>query len=104
LTLHLRKSLYLGLAVAYGKPFAFALFLKLVQDCLSFLQPQFLRWLLSFITDYQDAREGLLGKRPTPLIGFSYALLMFFASVLQTIILHQVSSSALVLHDRLTRE
>ncbi|KAF9779193.1 metal resistance protein YCF1 [Thelephora terrestris] len=84
-----RKSLYLGLAVAYGKPFAFALFLKLVQDCLSFLQPQFLRWLLSFITDYQDAREGLLGERPTPLIGFSYALLMFLASVLQTIILHQ---------------
>jgi ATP-binding cassette subfamily C (CFTR/MRP) protein 1 len=80
----------LGLAVAYGRPFVFALFLKLVQDCLSFAQPQFLRRLLSFITDYQEAREGLLGERPTPLIGFSYAFLMFFASIVQTIILHQV--------------
>lgn len=68
----------------------FALCLKLVQDCLSFLQPQLLRLLLSFITDYQDAREELLSERPTPLIGFSYAFLMFFASMVQTVILHQV--------------
>ena len=82
----------MGLAVAYGNPFAYALFLKLVQDCLAFLQPQLLKWLLSFITDYQDAREGLLDQRPTPLIGFSYAFLMFFASIVQTVILHQVCS------------
>ena len=80
----------MGLAAAYGGPFIFALCLKMVQDCLAFLQPQLLRLLLSFITDYQDAREGLLGERPTPLIGFSYAFLMFVASMVQTIILHQV--------------
>lgn len=80
----------MALAVAYGRPFAVALCLKLVQDCLSFLQPQLLRQLLSFITDYQDAREGFLGERPTPLIGFAYATLMFFASIVQTVILHQV--------------
>ena len=90
LTFYHRKSLYLGLAIAYGRPFAFALFLKIVQDCLAFLQPQLLRRLLSFITDYQEAREGLFGERPTPLIGFAYAFLMFFASIVQTVILHQV--------------
>ena len=67
----------------------------MVQDCLSFLQPQLLRRLLSFITDYQEAHEGLLGNRPTPLIGFAYAVLMFFASIIQTVILHQVRSLAL---------
>ena len=90
LTHHYRKSLYSGLATAYGGPFAFALFPKLVQDCLTFVQPQLLRRLLSFITDYQDARQGIVSERPTPLIGFSYTFLMFFASIVQTIILHQV--------------
>jgi hypothetical protein len=61
-----------------------------VQDCLSFLQPQLLRRLLSFITEYQEAREGLLHEQPTPLIGFSFAFLMFLASIIQTVILHQV--------------
>ena len=85
----------MALAIAYGQPFALALCLKIVQDCLSFLQPQFLRLLLSFITGYQEAREGLLNERPTPLIGFAYAFLMFFASIVQTIILHQARSFAL---------
>jgi len=66
------------------------MFLKVVQDCLSFSQPQLLRGLLSFITDYQEAREGLLNERPTPLIGFAFAFLMFLASIVQTVILHQV--------------
>ena len=85
----------MGLAVAYGQPFAVALCMKLTQDCLSFLQPQLLRRLLSFITDYQDAREGLRDERPTPLIGFSFAIMMFFASIVQTVILHQVRRLAL---------
>jgi hypothetical protein len=46
--------------------------------------------LLSFITDYQEAREVLPDERPTPLIGFSFVILMFFASVVRTIMLHQV--------------
>ena len=87
----------MGLAFAYGRPFAFALCIKIAQDCLSFLQPQLLRRLLSFITDYQDAREGLLNERPTPLVGFSFAFLMFFASVVQTVILHQVRPLAFLL-------
>lgn len=87
----------MGLAIAYGQPFVFALCLKIVQDCLSFLQPQLLRRLLMFITDYREAREGLLTEMPTPLIGFSLAFLMFFTSIVQTIILHQVWPPVLIL-------
>ena len=74
-----------------------------MQDCLSFLQPQFLRRLLSFITGYQEAREGLFDQRPTPLIGFTCAFLMFFASIVQTIILHQVHSLAFRYYSQLIR-
>ena len=65
--------------------------MKIAQDCLGFLQPQLLRRLLSFITDYQEARrEGLRDERPTPLIGFSFAFLMFFAAAVQAVVLQQV--------------
>ena len=86
------KSLWVALGVAYGGPFAFALFLKIVQDSLAFLQPQLLRWLLAYISDYQSARFGgsLHETGPSKLEGFSVALLMFISSVAQTIVLHQV--------------
>lgn len=86
------KSLWIALGVAYGGPFAFALFLKIVQDSLAFLQPQLLRWLLAYISDYQSARFGgsLRETGPSKLEGFSVALLMFISSVAQTIVLHQV--------------
>lgn len=65
-------------------------FLKIIQDSLSFLQPQLLRLLLSYITDYQRARdEGVKG--PSSFQGFALAILMFVASLIQSIILHQVS-------------
>ncbi|KAI0080155.1 metal resistance protein YCF1 [Panus rudis PR-1116 ss-1] len=82
------KSLWVSLFVAYGGPYALAAVLKLIQDCLAFLQPQLLRWLLSYISDYQSSRyDG--GKGPSPLEGFAIAILMFVASVTQTVILHQ---------------
>ena len=52
------KNLYLALFSAYGAPYAFAAFLKIIQDCLAFLQPQLLRWLLYYVSTYQAAREG----------------------------------------------
>ena len=73
----------------------------MTQDCLAFLQPQLLRRLLSFITDYQEAREGLRNGLPTPLIGFSFASLMFLASIIQTVILHQVCHPTPCLTTRL---
>ena len=61
----------------------------MVQDLLAFLQPQLLRLLLSYITDYQQSRE--VGRKgPSPYEGFAIALLMFLAAMIQTVILHQV--------------
>lgn len=86
---HLWKALF----VAFGSPYAFAAFLKLVQDTLSFLQPQFLRWLLAYISDYQGALFGAQfggSPGPDPLEGFAIAALMFVAAVTRSFILHQV--------------
>ncbi|GJJ11410.1 hypothetical protein Clacol_005643 [Clathrus columnatus] len=82
------SALWVALFAAYGRPFAFAAFLKLIQDSLSFLQPQLLRLLLTYITDYQRARdEGVKG--PSPFGGFALAALMFIAALTQSVILHQ---------------
>ncbi|KAL6300043.1 metal resistance protein YCF1 [Sparassis latifolia] len=78
------KSLWRSLFVAYGAPYGFAAILKFTQDCLAFLQPQLLRWLLSFISEYQLAQD-----KPSPVEGFAIAVIMFVASIAQTIILHQ---------------
>ncbi|THH32362.1 hypothetical protein EUX98_g1802 [Antrodiella citrinella] len=84
------KSLWVSLFVSYGGPYMYAGFLKLVQDLLAFLQPQLLRWLLSYISTYQSARlAGLSDSGPSKLEGFAIAVLMFVASIAQTVILHQ---------------
>ncbi|RDX54318.1 metal resistance protein YCF1 [Lentinus brumalis] len=82
------SSLWMALFVAYGGPYAFALVLKIIQDSLAFLQPQLLRWLLSYIASYQSSRYS--GSEEHGAIeGFSIAAIMFGASIIQTIILHQ---------------
>ncbi|KAF8513407.1 P-loop containing nucleoside triphosphate hydrolase protein [Hysterangium stoloniferum] len=82
------SSLWVALGAAYGGPFAVATVLKLTQDCLVFLQPQLLRLLLTYITDYQRARD--LGmKPPSPYQGFAFAGLMFLSAMCQSILLHQ---------------
>ncbi|KAG5649793.1 hypothetical protein H0H81_002022 [Sphagnurus paluster] len=84
-------TLWKALFVAYGGPYAYAAFLKAIQDCLAFLQPQLLRWLLAYISWYQSARFGKSGGSnvPSNLQGFAIAALMFIASVIQTITLNQ---------------
>ncbi|KZT65750.1 multidrug resistance-associated ABC transporter [Daedalea quercina L-15889] len=82
------KGLWTSLFIAYGGPYAVAAFLKLTQDCFAFLQPQLLRLLLAYISEYQSARAS--GReRPSELEGFAIAVIMFCASVSQTVILHQ---------------
>ncbi|KIP05505.1 hypothetical protein PHLGIDRAFT_128871 [Phlebiopsis gigantea 11061_1 CR5-6] len=85
------KNLAVALAASYGGPYAFAAFLKLLQDCLAFLQPQLLRWLLAYISNYQTARPDGVAQRgaPSSTEGFAIALAMFVAAIAQTIILHQ---------------
>ncbi|KAJ3500325.1 hypothetical protein NLJ89_g9851 [Agrocybe chaxingu] len=83
-----RYTLWKALFVAYGRPYAFAAGLKVLQDLLAFLQPQLLRWLLSYISKYQNSRLQP-NERPSKMEGFAIALIMFIASVVQTICLNQ---------------
>ncbi|THU99163.1 multidrug resistance-associated ABC transporter [Dendrothele bispora CBS 962.96] len=86
-----KHSLWKSLFIAYGAPYGFAAILKFTQDMLAFLQPQLLRWILSYISMYQSARlwgADAPGK-PHPLEGFCIAFIMFVASTAQTVILNQ---------------
>ncbi|KAG6330747.1 hypothetical protein ID866_8342 [Astraeus odoratus] len=83
------SSLWAALFAAYGGPYLFATFLKLVQDSLAFVQPQLLRWLLSFISEYQTAKGWNFVGGPIAFEGFAVAMIMFGASMVQTVILHQ---------------
>ncbi|KAF9457511.1 multidrug resistance-associated ABC transporter [Collybia nuda] len=86
-----KHTLWKALFVAYGKPYAVAAGLKVIQDLLAFLQPQLLRWLLAYISWYQTARFTPIDgyNVPNKLEGFAIAGLMFVASVIQTVTLNQ---------------
>jgi len=83
------STLWKALFIAYGGPYAVAAALKVLQDLLAFLQPQLLRLLLSYISVYQSTRL-VPDRKPSDLEGFALALIMFIASVIQTICLNQV--------------
>ncbi|KAF7360533.1 hypothetical protein MVEN_00784300 [Mycena venus] len=76
-----------SLFLAYGGPFFTAIFIKLASDSLNFLQPQLLRWFLSYTSRYQKSRQD--GSAPAPTEGFIIAIIMFAAAGIQTIILNQ---------------
>ncbi|KAF9048225.1 multidrug resistance-associated ABC transporter [Hymenopellis radicata] len=82
-----KHALWKALFVAYGRPYGIAAGMKLVSDSLAFLQPQLLRWLLSYISLYQ--MDHFSSSRRHPLEGFAIAVLMFIASIAQTVILNQ---------------
>ncbi|TFK18058.1 metal resistance protein YCF1 [Coprinopsis marcescibilis] len=86
-----KHSLWKALFIAYGGPYVGAAGLKAIQDILAFLQPQLLRWLLTYISAYQSARflPDDSPLRPSKFEGFCIALIMFVASVVQTISLNQ---------------
>ncbi|KAJ2933863.1 hypothetical protein H1R20_g3220, partial [Candolleomyces eurysporus] len=86
-----KHTLWKALFVAYGGPYAFAALLKVLQDCLAFLQPQLLRWFLSYISRYQEARFAPEDdpSRPPKFEGFAIAVIMCVASVVQTVCLNQ---------------
>ncbi|TFY72025.1 hypothetical protein EVG20_g1007 [Dentipellis fragilis] len=75
------RSLWIALFTAYGGPYVTAAMLKLIQDCLSFLQPQLLRLFLSYISTHKNGS----GEAE----GFAIILTMFLAAVAQSIIVHQ---------------
>ncbi|XP_066469734.1 ATP-binding cassette sub-family C member 3 isoform X2 [Tiliqua scincoides] len=75
----------------FGPYFLIGSFLKLIQDLLSFVNPQLLSMLIGFIKN-KDAPVWW---------GYLIAALMFFSAVLQTIILHQQFHYALITGMRL---
>ncbi|KAG8218162.1 P-loop containing nucleoside triphosphate hydrolase protein [Butyriboletus roseoflavus] len=83
------SGLWTAIFVAYGGPYLGAGLLKLVQDSFAFLQPVLLRALLSYISQYQDNKGAGILPSSTPLLGYAIAILMFAASMAQTIVLHQ---------------
>ncbi|KAG1731999.1 P-loop containing nucleoside triphosphate hydrolase protein [Suillus paluster] len=89
-SLEKHSSLWTALFLSYGGPYLLAGFYKLLQDSLAFLQPQLLRWLLAYISSYQSTKgTAHLLVGPSPLEGYAIAIIMFLASMVQTVILHQ---------------
>ncbi|GAA6005323.1 hypothetical protein JCM10207_002938 [Rhodosporidiobolus poonsookiae] len=77
-----RPSLTGALVSAYGGPFFTAAIFKLLQDVLSFTQPQLLKRLLLFVATYNsDAAEPAFH-------GYMIATGMFVCAVVQTLLLH----------------
>ncbi|KAF6761448.1 metal resistance protein YCF1 [Ephemerocybe angulata] len=86
-----KHVLWKALFVAYGGPYAVAALLKVLQDCLAFLQPQLLRWFLAYISEYQEARFAPpdAPMRRSKFEGFAITVIMGVAAVVQTICLNQ---------------
>ncbi|KAF8548045.1 P-loop containing nucleoside triphosphate hydrolase protein [Imleria badia] len=82
-------GLWTALFIAYGGPYVVAGLFKLLQDSLAFVQPVLLRALLSYITEYQENKGAGIIAGATPLLGYAIAILMFAASMAQTVIVHQ---------------
>ena len=77
-----RPSLLRALFRAYGGPYIVAAFFKLAQDLLSFCQPLLLEKLIDFINTASDDPQPKTS-------GYFLAVGMFFAALLQTVMLHQ---------------
>ncbi|KAL2016276.1 hypothetical protein VTK56DRAFT_3904 [Thermocarpiscus australiensis] len=84
-------SLWRALFAAYGGPYVLAGFFKIGNDVSQYIQPQLLRFLISFVDSYRD------GQEPQPVIkGTAIALTMFAVAVFQTIMIHQYFQLAFV--------
>lgn len=77
-------SLWIALFRAFGGPYFRATLIKTLSDALSFVQPQLLRLLISFIDSYRSGKE-----RQPAIRGVAIAIAMFAVSVSQTVCLHQ---------------
>lgn len=108
-----KPSLFRALAGAYGGPYFVAAIFKLVNDCLSFSQPQLLRLLLKFVASYRtetpdpvscsrhadnvksesdleaDPPRSVLAPHVQAIKGVVISCAMFGAALIQTTLLHQ---------------
>lgn len=77
-------SLWRALFGAYGGPYMLAAVFKIGNDVSQFIQPQLLRFLISFVDSYRE------GQEPQPVIqGAAIALAMFAIAAFQTTMIHQ---------------
>ncbi|KAK3940375.1 hypothetical protein QBC46DRAFT_127013 [Diplogelasinospora grovesii] len=84
-------SLWVALFRAYGGPYVLAAVFKVGNDISAFIQPQLLRYLISFIDSYRD------GQEPQPIVkGAAIALAMFAVAIFQTTMIHQYFQLAFV--------
>ncbi|KAL9128115.1 MAG: hypothetical protein Q9217_003136 [Psora testacea] len=80
-----RPSLWWAMFRSFGGPYFRGTVIKTISDILSFVQPQLLRLLISFVDSY---RHG--NPHPQPIIrGAAITIAMFAVSVSQTVCLHQ---------------
>lgn len=78
-----KPSLWIALIKSFGGSYLIGALIKCISDCLSFVQPQLLRFLIRFMESYRT-------DEPQPIIkGVAIALAMFLVSVGQTMSLHQ---------------
>ncbi|KAF6818092.1 ABC metal ion transporter [Colletotrichum musicola] len=88
---HKNPSLWLAMFRAYGGPYAVAALFKIVNDITQYLQPQLLKYLITFAASYE------MGGTPQPVIkGAAVALSMFGCATLQTAMIHQYFQLAFV--------
>lgn len=79
-----KPSLWIAMFRSFGTPYFWGAVIKTVSDCLNFVQPQLLRFLISFVDSYRPGNE----PQP-PVKGAAIALAMFAVSIGQTACLHQ---------------
>ncbi|KAK5781076.1 ATP-binding cassette glutathione S-conjugate transporter YCF1 PWA37_001997 [Arxiozyma heterogenica] len=90
-------SLTWALFKTYGPVMLLAAFFKVLHDILAFTQPQLLRILIKFVSDYNEQRKAsdsyvflFDNLKRLPLVrGFMIALGMFIVGFTQTCVLHQ---------------
>ena len=84
-----QPSLNWALTVTFGYDMLIAAIFKVIHDILAFVQPQLLRILIKFVTDYNRERE-LNALENLPIVkGFMIAIAMFLVGFVQTCVLHQ---------------
>jgi ATP-binding cassette, subfamily C (CFTR/MRP), member 1 len=79
-----KPSLWIALFRSFGGPYLRGAIIKSFSDVLAFVQPQLLRFLISFVDSYRPGNE----PQP-PVKGAAIALAMFAVSIGQTACLHQ---------------
>ncbi|CCD27007.1 ATP-binding cassette glutathione S-conjugate transporter YCF1 NDAI_0J01150 [Naumovozyma dairenensis CBS 421] len=91
-------SLAWALVITFGGKMVLASFLKIIHDCMAFIQPQLLRILIKFVTEYNEEHgiseslglDTLMKHTKLPIIrGFMIAISMFMVGFIQTSVLHQ---------------